>query len=323
MRMTTTKTLLLGAVLAIAATAAGCTKEPDLAKEKMEQAFLKQSEVSAYSFTGKASLNIQIPAAGTGKNLIGAAFTDMLTKGDLEWSGAAAYNPVRLEAELKSTPKDSGTALTLPLLFKDNKLYLQLPLLGKSETFSLDMAELSGLSGKTNPFTQENLKSSGKLVSDGFRVLIADIDAKWFKTEEAASLSDGGKAQVYRLEITDKNRSEIEAAIKGRLPELADLLSAAGLAGEAQVQALKSSAAGFTLQAPGTMTLTVDQTGFIRRQTLELAFGFPGTGGQAAANSVKMEQSYGDVNGSPAFKQEPPANARPLGDILKLLTGIK
>ncbi|MDF2935173.1 MAG: hypothetical protein K0Q90_546, partial [Paenibacillaceae bacterium] len=42
MRKTVTKTLLLGTILAVATAAAGCTKEPDLAKEKMEQAFLKQ-----------------------------------------------------------------------------------------------------------------------------------------------------------------------------------------------------------------------------------------------------------------------------------------
>jgi hypothetical protein len=320
MRKSVTKTLLMCTLLAVAAVGAGCTKEPDLAKEKMEQAFLKQSEAAAYSFSGKATMNIQLPSEGAGKNLIASALKGLLTKGTLEWSGAAAYEPVRLEAELKSTPEGSTTAMTLPLLFKDNKLYLQLPLLGKqNESFSLDMAELSSLSGQTSPFTQDSLKAAGKLVSEAFRLLIADVDAKWFATVEETELADGSKVPVYRLEITEKNKSEIEAAIKGKLPELIDRLAAAGVAGENQVQSLKSSAAGFVLQAPGEISVAVDQTGFIRRENLQLAFSTAGTNGASATNSIKLEQSFADINGTPAFKQEPPANARSLGDILKLL----
>lgn len=324
MRKTTTKTLLLGALLAVAAVGAGCTKEPDLAKEKMEQAFLKQSEAAAFSFAGKASMNIQLPTPGTSSNLIASAIKGMLTKGSLEWSGAASHNPVRLEAELKSTPEGSSTALALPLMFKDNKLYLQLPLLGKqNESFSLDMAELSELSGQANPFTQESLQTAGKLVSDTFRLLIADIDPQWFKTEGDAELTDGTKAPVYRLKITEENKSGIEAAIKGKLPELIDRLSAAGLTGDTQVQAMKSSAAGFVLHAPGEISVAVDQTGFVRRETMELVFSSPDSNGTAAQSSVKLDQSFADINGTPVFKQEPPANAKSLGDILKLLTGKK
>lgn len=320
MRKTVTKTLLFGTLLTVAAVGAGCTKEPDMAKEKMEQAFLKQSEATAYSFTGKASLNIQLPSEGTGKNLIASAFKGMLTKGTLEWSGAATYQPVRLEAELKSTPEGSTTAMTLPLLFKDNKLYLQLPLLGKqNESFSLDMAELSGLSGQTSPFTQDSLKAAGKLVSEAFRLLITDIDAKWFATVEEMKLADGSSVPVYRLEITEKNKSEIEKAIKGKLPELFDRLSAAGIAGEAQVQSLKADASGFVLHAPGEIAVAVDQTGYVRRENLQLTFSGTGTGGASAQNSIKLEQAFADINGTPSFKQEPPANARSLGDILKLL----
>ncbi|MNC43802.1 hypothetical protein D3C75_926790 [compost metagenome] len=204
-------------------------------------------------------------------------------------------------------------------MFKDNKLYLQLPLLGKqNESFSLDMAELSGLSGQANPFTQESLKATGKLVSDAFRLLIADIDAKWFATAEDLTLADGSKIPVYRLDITEKNKSEIEAAIKGKLPELIDRLSAAGISGETQIQAMKSSAAGFVLYAPGEISVAVDQTGYVRRENLQLAFSGAGAGA-SAQNSIKLEQSFADINGTPSFKQEPPANAKSLGDILKLL----
>jgi hypothetical protein len=181
------------------------------------------------------------------------------------------------------------------------------------------MAELSSLSGQTSPFTQDSLKAAGKLVSEAFRLLIADVDAKWFATVEQTELADGSKVPVYRLEITEKNKSEIEAAIKGKLPELIDRLAAAGVAGENQVQSLKSSAAGFVLQAPGEISVAVDQTGFVRRENLQLAFSTAGTNGASATNSIKLEQSFADINGTPAFKQEPPANARSLGDILKLL----
>lgn len=320
MRKTVTKTLLAATLLTAAAVGAGCTKEPDLAKEKMEQAFLKQSEATAYSFSGKASMNIQLPSEGASKNLIASALKGMLSKGTLEWSGAAAYEPVRLEAELKSTPEGSTAPMTLPLLFKDNKLYLQLPLLGKqNESFSLDMAELSGLSGQTSPFTPESLKAAGKLVSEAFRLLIADVDTKWFATVEQTELADGSKVPVYRMDITEKNKNEIEAALKGKLPELIDRLSAAGIATDAQIQSLKAAASGFVLHAPGEISVAVDQAGFVRHENLQLSFSGTGTGGASAPNSIKLEQSFADINGTPAFKQEPPANARSLGDILKLL----
>jgi hypothetical protein len=309
---------ILAATLAFTITLTGCSEEKSVSKERMEQAFVKQSEMKAYSFTGSADLNIKLPSQGQSKNPLTSVVTGLFTQGKLEWSGAASYEPVRLEADLKSTPKDSTSALELPVILKDNKLFLHIPILNKEgEFYSMDMAELSGLSGQGNPFNPDSLKNITKTMADALRLVIADVDPKWFKETESSSLKDGSKISVHRLDITDKNRQEVETAVKGKIPELAELMKNAGIMNSEQAEAFKKSGSSFTLQAPGSISVKIDEAVMtILEQSLDLTYG---SGDASNTSSIKLQQAYSDINGTPVFKKEIPSNARPLGDILKLL----
>lgn len=314
------KAFLAAACFAISVAATGCSESTGKSKEMMDAAFAKQSEVKAFSFDGSATMNIQLPSAGQGKNPLTSALTGLFTQGNLEWKGAAAYDPVRLEADLKSTPKDSSTAMEFPVILKDNKLYLHIPLLNKQDDyFSIDMAELSGLTGQGSSFTPESLKTITKTVADALHLVISNVDPKWFKEADGITLKDGSKAKVHRLEITEKNRQELEKAIRDKLPELGDLLKSTGLLNTEQTELFKKQSSGFTLQAPGSVALAVDDAGFIRQLSADLSYSMNGADGRPGANSMKFQQSYNDINGSPAFTKDVPAKAQPLGDILKLL----
>lgn len=310
---------MIAAALALAVGTAGCKDEaPGKSKELMLAALAKQSEIKAYSFAGNADLNIDLPSS-KGGSLITSTLTGMIAKGKLEWKGAATYEPVRMEAELKSTPQGASTPMELPVILKDNKLYLRLPLLGKQDYFSIDMSELSSLSGQSNPFAADSMQRISRALSDSVSAAIADAGAKWFKEEKGTTLPDGGALTVHRLDITDKNRAELETAIKGKIPEIASHLGSAGLLNTEQQSAFAKASSSFVLEAPGVVSIAVDPSGYIREQSLSLVYKNTGDDGKTANGSISFNQTFQDINGSPVFSQEIPVNAKPLGDILKLL----
>lgn len=311
--------LLLTVLIAAAVTAAGCSKENE-AKEKMELAFTKQAEMKAYSFTGSADLSLEPPAQKEGANPMTSVLLNMFLKSKLEWSGAAATEPIRFEADLKSTPANTSASVNLPFLLKDNKMYLHIPMLNKQdEYFSIDMAELAKLSGQSNPVAPDSLKNITKTLSEAAKLAISGVDPKWFKETKDATLKDGSEAAAYSLDITEKNRKEITEALKAKWPQLADSMKASGLFTGTQAEDWKAQAATLSVSAPGTIAVKVDGSGFIREQTVNLAVTYQGKDGKAHESSFRVSQAYNDVNQSPKFSKEEPKNARPLADILKLL----
>lgn len=311
--------MLLTAVLAVTLTAAGCTKESK-GKEHLEQALAKQAEMKTYSFAGSADLQIEPPAPQQGANPLTATFMNMFLKSKLEWSGVSSSDPVRFEADIKSTPAGSNTPLELPVLLKDNKLYLHIPMLNKDgEYYSMDMEELSKLSGKANPLTPDSLKNISKSMSEAAKVAITDVNPGYFQEKTGAALKDGSKAVSIRLDITDKNQADISKALQGKLPQLADTLKTSGLLSQSQADQWKTQGATVTVKAPGAIAVLVDEAGFIREQTTQLTMVYKGADGKEHTSSFQVNQIYNDVNQSPKFTKEEPKSARPLSEILKLI----
>lgn len=313
--------IILPAALALFVTASGCTKEKNKAKEELIQALAKQTEMKAYSFSGSADLNIRLPAA-QGSNPLTQTLIGLFTQSRLEWSGAATYEPVRLEANVKSTPTGSTTPIELPIMIKDNKLYLHIPLLSKQdEYYAIDMAELAAKNGQAqaNPLSLTNMNQLNQTVADALKLILADMDESWFNKPSETTLTDGTKAKFYKLEITEKNRKQIEEAIKAKLPQMIDLLANTGLLSQDQAASWKKNDAGFNLSSPGYFSANVDQTGFIREQSVNLTYSTSGSDGQAHSQAVNLQQSYNDINGAPKFTRETPQNPRNLADILKLI----
>lgn len=308
-------TLLISAAVA----SSGCSDD-NKAKASLEQALAKQAEMKTYSFAGSADLKIELPEPKAAQNPLTSALLHMLLQSKLEWSGAASSDPVRFQADIKSTPAGSQSALELPVILKDNKLYLHLPMLNKAEEyFSMDMTELAKLSGQANPLSPDSLKNITKTASEAARLAISDVDPKWFKQSGGAALKDGTQATVYRLDITDKNRDAVQAALKAKLPQLADQLKASGLLTQAQADEWKSRSGTFALKGPGTLSVAVDEAGFIREQTINLALSYQGSDGKEHTSSFQLSQTYDGINQEPKWTRDEPKNARPLGDILKLL----
>ncbi|WP_438446285.1 hypothetical protein [Gorillibacterium sp. sgz5001074] len=312
-------TLLLAVLMTASLTAAGCSEE-NHAKERMDQALTKQAEMKSYSFTGNADLNLEMPSQKEGSNPMTSALLTMFMKGKLEWNGAASTDPVRFETDLKSTPAGSAAALELPVLFKDNKLFLHIPMLNKDgEYYSVDMAELAKLSGQANPMSPDSLKNISKTMSDAAKLAISDVNPKWFAESDAGALKDGTKAVSYRLDITDKNRKEITDALKAKWPQLADTLKSSGIFTGSQAEEWKAQSATLDVKAPGSIEIKVDSAGFIREQNVSLSLSYQGKDGKGHSSSFRVAQAYNDVNQSPKFQKEEPKNARPLSEILKLI----
>jgi hypothetical protein len=310
---------LLTLLITATVTAAGCSDDSK-AKTGLEQALAKQTEMKAYSFNGTADLKIDLPAPKAGQNPLTSTFLNMLLQSKLEWSGAASTEPIRFEADIKSTPAGSQASLDLPVILKDNKLYLHIPMLNKTgEFYSIDMAELSKLSGQASPLSPDSLKNITKTVSETVKLAIADVDPKWFKQTAGTTLKDGTKATSYRLDITDKNRAEIETALRAKLPLLAEQLKASGLLTQTQADEWKARSGTFSLKSPGYIAAAVDETGFIREQSVNFSISYQGSDSKEHSTGIQFTQAYNSINQEPKWNKQEPQNARPLSEILKLL----
>lgn len=314
--------LILSLSLAIAWTATGCS-DGGREKEKIQQALAKQSEMKTFAFTGSADLDLEPVKAGgeTGQNPVTASLLGLFTKSRLEWNGIAALDPLRMEADLKSTPSGSSTPIELPFLLKDNKVYLNIPLLNrKDEYYLVDMEKLaSSTGGQAGAFQPESLKNITKSSSEMLKLALTDVSPKQFKKGTSVTLKDGTKADVITLQITEKNNKELSEAVRGKLGEIADALAGGGIMTPGQADNLKKNSGKFQLEAPGQLSVSIDADGFIREQTVQLSYVTTGSDGKERKEKLSFTQAYNEINKEPKFTKEEPKNVRPLSDILKLL----
>lgn len=310
-----TGTLVL-AVLTLAMAAAGCT-EPPKWKDEVANALAKQAEVKQYAFAGEADLNVGLPAPATGGNAATATLVSLFSTSQISWNGLASSDPLRLEADYKLTPGGSSASFTLPVIFKDNLIYMSIPLLNKpGEYFSFNPAKLAGTASAQAALPAEGLSNVNKSMSDSLRLLMKDFDAKWFKKDkETAALKEGGEGTVIRMAITDKNRDSVAEKLKAALPAAIDGWKASGLLTAAQADKLKAGAGGSWTVTGGELAFTLDEQGFVRQETVNLDY----SAGTSAERHVHYKQSFDGINQAPAFRKDTPKTVRPFEEILKLL----
>lgn len=312
------KTLLLTAAAAL--TFAGGCAGNDKLKENVGQSLTKQTEMKTYSFSGLANLEFN-PAEQSAANPLTAGLIGMFTKSKLEWSGTASTDPVRFEADIKSTPSGSAAPLQIPVIFKDNKLFVSLPLLNKKdEYFAIDINQSGSGSAQENPLSPESLKNLTKSTSEITRLSIEGIKEKWFKKSDDVTLKDGSKGTVVQVEITDKNKKELSDAWKAKFPEILGTLQANGILTAAQADKMKKQgSSSFELKAPGLLSFTIDSEGFIREETIKLSYAVTGPDGKVHDKKLELTQGFDEINKAPKFTKDEPKAIRPIGDILKLL----
>jgi hypothetical protein len=296
----------------------GCTDHLAV-KQAVQQAIAKQNDMKSYKFSGSADLKLGLSVPVQGGNPMTAAVLSSLKESVIEWSGVSSVDPVRLEADVKVTPKGSSTPFSLPFLIKDNKMYVSLPIVNKpDEYFAIDLAQL-GPSGAA-PLTADNLKNSSKVTAALWAKFTDAIDAKWFdQAKDPVTLPDGKPAKAVTVAITDKNAAEINALVNAKLPEIADLLQTNGLLSADQAAKWKAAKSTVELHPPSRLTLLIDEQGFVRDEKLDLAYSLKGADGASFDNRVTLHEAYDQINQPPQFQKDVPAKTKPFDDVLKLL----
>jgi hypothetical protein len=321
------KPKLILSVLIMAALLSGC-KEQTKYKEEVQASLTKQIEMKNYAFTGNADIDLGnfIPLAKD-SNQITSSLLGILQNSKLEFNGVANSDPVQLEVDLKATPAALGnTALQLPIILKDNKLYMNIPLLSqKDEYFAIDLTTLGTLSGDSSPLKPDSLKNVSQISSTVSNLIVNQMQEKWFKkSSDPVTLKDGKKANVLSVDVDDKNKAEVSAAFQAKLPEIFDTLTKNGVLSAGQAEKLKQNdLKSLQIEVPSSITLTIDDTGFIREQLITLKFNMKDTTGAAASHHLILHQTYEQINANPKFTKEIPAKIKPFEDVLKMLAPKK
>lgn len=280
----------------------GCSEEQK-AKESMQKALLKQTEMNQYRSSGHAE--IRLP----GIPLI------------MDWNGAASKNPLRAEADVKLSLPGSEKSVELPLIVQDNRLYLRIPALNqKDEYFVLETASPAGSVG--TPLA-ENLKNADQLSRTVYTALIEDLHSGWFRQDpEPVKLEDGTTAQTINVNIDANNAASISAAWNKNMPAVFEALRQFGLITDTQANKMKTDWSGKKLQleAPGQIAFVVDGEGWIRRQNVNLQCTVSSNIQQSAERyQIILASRYEGINRTPDFHKEIPTRTKPAGDILKML----
>ncbi|WP_058301852.1 hypothetical protein [Gorillibacterium timonense] len=314
MKRTTRTQALALAVLALSIAAVGCTKPPKW-KDDVANALTKQAEITQYAFAGEADLNVGLPAPAADANAATSTLISLFSTSKISWNGLTSANPLRLEADYKLTPGGSSASFTLPVLFKDNLIYMSVPLLNKSgEYFSFDPAKLAGVNQEAQ--TVDGLKNVNKAMSESVKQLMEDFDATWFKKDkETVALKEGGEGTVIRMAVTEKNRDAVTEKLKAKLPAVIDGWKTNGILSSAQSEKLKTGASGTWSVTGGELSFTLDEQGYIRKETVNIDY----SAGSNAERHIHYTQSFDGLNQAPAFQKETPKTVRPFEDVLKLL----
>ncbi|MBD2861794.1 hypothetical protein [Paenibacillus oceani] len=282
-------------------------------KEAVQQAIRKQSEIQQFRFSGSGSFGWDTPgaASSSASNLLTTALAGAVNGAQLEWSGIASYNPVRLETNVQMTTR-SGNSFQIPFLIKDNKMYAQIPLLNKKdEYYSFDLAKPAG-SSSPGALPSDALARTRDEMTRMLDSLLSGVEPKWFKEDK---LDDAGAGKQYSIEITEANAAELSKQME------------AGLDGwTGQLQAITGGTwsgppklAGMQLQAPGYIRLGVNPESFLEQISLDLN-ALPAASSPAPGTyRFKLDYSLSDINEPISFEQNVPAAVKPFEDLWKLL----
>jgi predicted small secreted protein len=321
------KTKLIISVLLVGTLLSGCNKDTHY-KEDIQASLKKQSEMKNYSFTGDADLALGnfIPQAKD-SNPITTNLLGILQNSKLAYTGIVNTEPVQLEVDLTATPAAlAGASLDLPIILKDNKLYLNIPLLNqKDEYFSIDLTKLGTTANPQSLLSPNSLKNVSQVASSISNLIISDMEEKWFdKAKTAVTLKDGSKASTFSVQVDDKNKAALSASLQTKLPEMITALNTNGILSAEQADQLKqSNFKSIQVATPSSVIFTIDEAGFIREQQVNLTFTMPDETGTAVSHHINLHQTYEQINQSPKFTKEIPQKIKPFEDILKLLAPKK
>jgi hypothetical protein len=287
----------------------GCSDGKKI-KEQALEALHKQAEIQSYTFEGQTELQLGDTLTFSNTNPLTAALVQSLTSAKLDWTGTANANPPRLESTLKITPKGGAALPDVPILIKDNKLYTQIPLLNpKNEFLSLDMSKAAA--GLTN---------SSQTFAKMAETLLQGIDAKWFKTDPVENAAPASPVWDV-VTIGENNVKPLSAILQNKLAEWVDMMQSEGVVTKTQAESIKKALSKKTvkLQQPGSIRIAVGADGFVQELQADIRFVLEENSTASPIQSLKLSNKWGQINQSPAFTREIPAQSKPFDDILKSL----
>jgi hypothetical protein len=301
----------------------GC-KEKTQYKLDVQNSLTKQTEMKNYVFAGNADIDLGgfIPQTKD-SNAITANLLGILENSTLAFNGVTSLEPVQLEVDIKAKPAVlAGTELDLPIILKDNKLYLNIPLLSqKDEYFAIDLTKLGASADQKSLLTPDSLKNVSQIASTITNLLFTDMQEEWIKkTPAAINLKDGSKASSYTIDVNEKNKAAISTIFQSTLPKIISTLKQNGILSTEQAEKLNQmNLQTFQVEVPSSLSLTIDEAGLIREQQIKLTFTMKDTAGSTATHHLNLTQAYDQINKNPAFTKEIPKNIKPFEDVLKLL----
>jgi hypothetical protein len=290
------KKLILFAAVALTAVTllTGCRNDGPETREAMKSALSKHTEMTSYRFAGSADITMTLSGSAQEKPLT-AALTALLKESRIEWSGIASTQPIRLESEMKLTPKGSSSTIQLPMMIKDSKLYAHIPLLNKEEEYTV----------WDSPTQVENLKNAQAAGQEILSIMISDVDPKAFHKDDSGALT---------LTITEKNAQSIAESWSKRWSEMAGLFTKYGLSTEQQFGAAPNTngsvAPELVIHAPGEIKITTDAEGFVKDLSVQVSLTI-GINPAQSSLQLALSNSYSDVNQSPSFSKDIPSNLKP------------
>lgn len=304
-------------VLSVSALTA-CTDNEKI-KQTVQQSVAKQNEIKSYQFAGSAGLSLSDTLLSSPNPLTNSLLT-LLRESTIDWKGTSGSDPVQFETDLQVTPKGASSGIAIPVLIKDSKLYFNMPAISKpDEYYVVDLAQIS--KNSKSPLTPDSLKNTSQVSTALSSLIFTGIDAKWFKeAKDPIQLKDGTPAKSIAIEITPKNEKEITAYLQSKLPEFINILQTNGLMTTEQAEKFKNGPAkSLQIQAPGKLSVAIDDQGFIRDQAFDLRFSVTAADGKASANQLTLHQTLDSINQPPVFTKEIPKNTKPFEDVMKLL----
>ncbi|MBC8081157.1 MAG: hypothetical protein H7X86_12485 [Gorillibacterium sp.] len=308
--------VLVLSLVAAAMLSTGCTRDKGETKETFINALTKQSEIKQYTFAGSADLDIGLAAPNANSQAATASLISMFGKSKWSWEGASAAEPFRMEG--RYTLNTGDTSFTFPLIFRDDVIYMSVPLLNKKdEYFSFDLKKLGA---SQSPSGSSNLKNINIVVSRSLQTMVSDFDYQWFKKmKKPTELMDGSKGTLIRVEITDKNKAALTEKVKIQLAAIINDWETQGLMTKGQAVNFKTGADKVFAVTGGEFTLVIDEAGFIRTETINVDYSAGGGTEAAQPRHFYYRQEFKGINAAPDFKLDTPKHIRPIDEVLELL----
>lgn len=287
--------------------ASGCTDHEQL-KQDLLQAYAKQEQVQSFRFSGQSVLQLDSSLL-QGAQPMTAAMLGLFKDSTIRYEGIVSMaEPMRMEAAFTITPKGAASPIDLPILLKDNKMYLHLPAVNQTDEYM--MLPLENIPGTLN---QTNGLVSGINVK-----LLEGVEPKWLGPGgKDEALSNGEPARRITLTVRDNNLSEVSTYFSAVLPGLLNDLMTGELSSADQTESIRAFIERWKMTVPTSISTLIDEQGFIREQSGRLSFTDKDTG--KAVNLIEWTQKIDDVNQTPNFTKEAPKQVKNLLDILRLL----